>query len=121
MGWSNLVFLAGSIALGIFYKIRGKSLDRLTAEAFPELSALEFEAVRENLAVSNQRMLALAVALLLLAVNPLFGYGPLFENTVMTITVVLFFYNIPPRNRAMRIIFERGVERERFRSLGVWL
>ncbi len=82
---------------------------------------MEFEAVCENLETSNQRMLALAISLLLLAVSPLFGYGPAFDNAVMTVTIVLFFYNLPPRHRAMRIICEKGIERDRFRRLGVRL
>ncbi len=121
MGWINWFFLAAGIGLVIFYKIRGGSFSRLVPDAFPELSVVEFEALCENLESSNQRMLALALTILLLAVSPLAGYGPAFDNAAMAVTIVLFFYNLPPRHRAMRIIFEKGVERSRFRRLGIWL
>ncbi|SMC20597.1 hypothetical protein SAMN02746041_00960 [Desulfacinum hydrothermale DSM 13146] len=110
MTFQGALYLVAAVVLTGIYLARERGLAKIDRTALPELEPAEVERLKGLLATAYQRTMYLAVSLYYLA------FVTLFHRTVqakwfgMILAVSLFFYNIPPRNRAMRIVTEAGLD-----------
>ncbi|MBW1980107.1 MAG: hypothetical protein JRJ12_02710 [Deltaproteobacteria bacterium] len=117
----TLAYLMAGIALGALYIKREKGLARLDFEMLPEIDKVSFEELKLLLKKSYQRTLYLSVSFLYLAFVTSFKRSPQAKTFGIILTIGLFLYNIPPRNRVMRMLTDLGIDRKVLEKRGVKL
>ncbi len=114
----SLFLLMGVVMAGL-YVSRERGLRRLGPEVVPEVDGDTFSRLRELLQTAYQRTLYLGVAFFYLAFVSLCNRSQQARWFGLILAAFLFFYNIPPRNRIMKILTEAGLDRGELARRGI--
>ena len=120
-GLDGIVYLAGSMVLLAMYHTRRKRLSRFCRESFPELDAPAFSELKQLLESCYERMLFLGIGLLVLASVSLTGLSAGLKAFFLVMVFVLFFANVAPRHRLMKMLLAKGIRPEKMKATGVKL
>jgi hypothetical protein len=115
------IYLLAAAAIIAISLLRKRGLSGLSHESLPEMDKATFLELRGLLETSYDRGLYLGLALLLLGLVTLYGRAPDFKVILVISVVILFLYNVPPRNQAMKIMTSHGVDRQDMKRKGVRL
>jgi hypothetical protein len=111
------IYLVAGVVILVLYNTRRKGLNALRPESVPEIEKATFLELTRLLATCYERTLYLGVSVLFLA------YATARSNDVkafgVLITLALFIYNIPPRNKAMRVLDSAGVSLQSLKERGI--
>jgi len=110
--------LAGIIIILLYIK-QERGLLRLNHEMIPELNEETFNELKTLLRTLYQRTLYLGLAFLFLASLTISKAS--FETRIfgLLVILVLFIYNIPPRNKVMKILMDSGVDLKDIKNRGI--
>lgn len=110
MSFEGALYLFVGIVMTGLYLVRDRGLRKIDRDTVPELQAAAFDQLRDLLRTAYQRTMYLAVSFYYLAFITLFNRTVQAKWFGMILAVSLFFYNIPPRNKAMRIVTAAGLD-----------
>ncbi|MEJ2181905.1 MAG: hypothetical protein P8Y66_00090 [Nitrospirota bacterium] len=114
-----LIYLVTGIVIIALYVSRRRVLSALREEAVPALDKAGFLALRSLLATSYERALYLGVSFLFLAYASARQSG--IKMFAVLLVLGLFVYNIPPRNKIMKLLTSSGVDPKSLKERGVRL
>ena len=118
LNFTGLIYLFVGIATIFLFVDKRKKLADLPHETLSELTEEDFQILKLNLKMAYERILFLGVTFLLLAFFH-FNNSSQEVKTFFTILLIfIFFYNIPPRNRVMRILNSYGLNQKILRERG---
>jgi hypothetical protein len=120
-GLDGIIYLAGSAVLLAMYQTRRNRLSRFCRQNFPELDGPTFSELKQLLESCYERMLFLGIGLLVLASVSLSGLSAGLKAFFLVVVFVLFFANIAPRHRLMKMLLAKGISPEKVREVGVKL
>lgn len=98
-----IYLLAGIIIIGLYIK-RQKKWEKLNEDVIPEIDKKVFYELKGLLKISYQRGLYLGFSFLYLAYVTFMRGMPQAKMFAIILTLGLFLYNIPPRNKVMKIL-----------------
>jgi hypothetical protein len=111
------IYLVAGIVILVLYNKRRKGLNALNPESVPEMEKATFLELTRLLETSYQRTLYLGVSVLFLA------YATARSSDIkafcILLTLGLFIYNIPPRNKVMRVLDSSGIDLKSFKERGI--
>jgi len=106
----GVAYLTAGLLLGGLYKSRKRRLETLERDMIPEIDATDFQFLKEQLSIAYQRMFYLGVSFLYLAFITIFQRSLQAKVFGILLVVGLVIYNIPPRNRVMRLLNAAGID-----------
>ncbi|WP_457572445.1 hypothetical protein [Desulfovulcanus sp.] len=118
LNFTGLIYLFVGIATIFLFVDKRKKLPNLTHELVPELSEEDFQQLKINLKMAYERILFLGVSFLLLAFFNFHNSGQEVKTFFIILLVFIFFYNIPPRNRVMRILNNNNLNQKILQERG---
>lgn len=111
------IYLVAGIVILLLYNKRRKGLNALRPESIPEIEKAVFLDLTRLLATCYERTLYLGVSVLFLAYTV--ARSSDIKSFCIFLTLGLFIYNIPPRNRVMRILDSSGVDLKFLKKKGI--
>ena len=112
-----IYFITGFAAIYLFQD-RRKRVTSLAKEHFPQLNEDEFLHLKKLLKTAYERILYLAIPLLMLGVTNLRASTKEAKLFFLVLLILLFFYNIPPRNKIMQFFEEKGIDYRELKAKG---
>ncbi len=100
----GIVYAIAGLAIIVLFRKKHKSLSHLKMSDIPELPEKAFLQFKELLNTAYERLLYLGIAFLLLSYAALFGRGYNTKIVFIIFIIGLFIYNIPPRNKIMKLL-----------------
>lgn len=113
------IYLLTGGALATIYRIRSNALRRITPETLPELSPpifLEFKALLET---AYERTLFLASTFFALAIVTISTNDTHIKTILLMGVIILVFFNVRPRNSAIKLIIAAGLAPADLRNRGI--
>ena len=120
-GFDGIIYLVGSIILIGMYFTRKKSLSSFRPENLSELDWAARSELKRLLESAYERLLFLGLGLLILASVCFSGLDAGLKAFFLFLVFVLFFANIPPRHKLMKILLVNGISLKRIREAGLKL
>ncbi|NOZ68705.1 MAG: hypothetical protein GXP46_05565 [Deferribacteres bacterium] len=113
------IYLFTGVVIFLIYAVRKRGLSGIGPHTIPELDQESFTALKKLLDTAYERTLYLGTAFLFLAYVTLSGWG--FETKFLFIaaTIGIFLYNVPPRNRVMKLLMFNGVSWKAVKERGI--
>lgn len=121
LGYDGIVYLAGSAVLLWMYTTRRKRLTQFRRESLPDVDPAIFSELTRLLESCYERMLFLAVALLVLASVSLSGLSAGLRAFFLVVVFVLFFASIAPRHKVMKMLVANGISLRQIKDAGLKL
>ncbi len=90
----------------------------MTKEQFPQLDENEFAQLKKLLKSASERILYLSIPLLMLGVTNLRASAKEAKLFFLVLLVLLFLYNIPPRNKIMHMFEKKGINYKELKAKG---
>jgi len=118
---SGILYLLCGAATVYLFQDRRKGLSSVTSDRMPELDDEVFDTLRNLLKTAYERILYLGVSFLLLAFVTLKGSEPGERIFFVSLLVILFLYNIPPRHKIMKLLSRYGVDYKDLKKRGIRL
>lgn len=117
----TIIYLtAGIIVIGLYIK-RQKEWAKLNEDVVPEIDKKVFYELKDLLKKSYQRGLYLGFSFLYLAYITFMRGMPQAKIFGIILTLGLFFYNIPPRNKVMKILTDAEIDYKTLSQRGIKL
>jgi len=104
-----LLYLMAGTAIIYLFKERRKKLSDFSHDHLPEISKEDFSHLIILLKTAYERMLYLGVLFLPLAFSAYRGGEQVSSIFFLLLIILIFFSNIGPRNKIMRLLEENGV------------
>jgi hypothetical protein len=104
LNFTGLLYLFVGVATIFLFVDKRKRLATLSHDIVPELSDEAFNALKYHLKRAYERILFLGVTFLLLAFFHFTNSSKEVKTFFTIFLIFMFFYNIPPRNKAMAIL-----------------
>jgi hypothetical protein len=117
----GFIYLLTGFILIFLYIIKKKGISRMNPDMISELDEEAFFNLKSLLEASYNRTLYLGIAFLFLAYTTLTNSGLDIKALCIFAIIGLFVYNIPPRNKAMKILISSGISLKTLKSKGVRL
>lgn len=111
------IYLVAGTAILALYNARRKGLNALMPESIPEMEKADFLELTRLLATCYERTLYLGVSVLFIAYATARSSG--IKAFFILLTLGLSIYNIPPRNKVMRILEASGISLQSLKEKGI--
>lgn len=119
--FEGFIYLFTGLIIILLYLIKKKEIPGLSHDIIPELDKETFLDFKRLLETSYERTLYLGVAFLFLAYVTFSNLSFDIKAFCILAVIGLFIYNIPPRNRTMKILVSSGISLKTIKSRGVRL
>lgn len=116
-----LIYCLLGASVAYLFQVRRKKLAELRAEQFPGMGSKGFEELIILLKTAYERMLYMGVLFFPLAWVHYSEGASTSKLFFLALIVLLFFSNIPPRNKIIRLLEQHGLSIKQLRETGVWL
>jgi len=113
------IYLLTGLIIFLIYAVRKRGLSGIEPHTIPELDRESFTALKRLLDTAYERTLYLGTAFLFLAYATLSGWGLDAKLLLLALTIGIFFYNVPPRNRVMKLLMFNGVSWKAVKERGI--
>ena len=113
------IYLFTGLIIFLIYALRKRGLSGLGPHVIPELDKKSFTVLKELLDTAYERTLYLGTAFLLLAYATLSGSGLETRFLFIAVTIGIFIYNVPPRNKVMKILMFNGISYRTVKERGI--
>jgi hypothetical protein len=117
----GFIYLFAGLIILFLYFIRKKGGSSLSPDIMPELDKESFLKLKGLLETCYERTLYLGIAFLFLAYVTFSNSNLDLRAFCFFVIIALFVYNIPPRNKAMKILISSGISLKTLKSKGVRL
>lgn len=121
MSFEGALHLFAGIVMTGLYMSRERGLRRVDQRTGPELDPASFAQLKNLLRTAYQRTMYLAVSFFHLAFVTILNRTVQARWFGLILAVSLFFYNIPPRNKAMRLFTAVGLDWKELDRRGIKL
>lgn len=121
LNWEALLYILGGLVILFLYRQRIQGLPKLTPESLPEVDRASFLALKALLESAYQRMLFLALSLLLLAAATVLQWDLDIKAFFMLSTLIIFVANMFPRHKLMKLLLGLEIPVERLKEIGIRL
>lgn len=115
-----IYFLAGAAIIYLF-QVRRRALSELRNEQIEGMDEKGFSELKVLLKTAYERMLYMGVLFFPLAFSAMPGGAGVSELFFVTLIILLFFSNIPPRNKIMRLLESHGLSIKELQDVGIRL
>jgi|Deesub1362B_J571_1020462.scaffolds.fasta_scaffold00226_19 hypothetical protein len=115
----SIVYLVAGVVIILLFVKRRKVLAQLSPEDFPELEKPLFLELKRILDTSYERSLYLGYVFLILFFINITGWGLQFKGGLFLLVLVLFIFNIIPRNKIVRLLDAAGLELDILKKKGI--
>ncbi len=113
------IYLFTGLIIFLIYTARKRGLSGIRPHAIPELDKETFTALKKFLETAYERTLYLGTAFLFLAYVTLSGWSFDTKFFFIVVTIGVFLYNVPPRNKVMKILMFYGVSWKTVKDRGI--
>jgi hypothetical protein len=117
----GFVYLFAGLVIIFLYFIKKKGISVLSHDIIPEFDEGAFLDFKSLLETSYERTLYLGIAFLFLAYVTFSNLSFDIKAFCILAVIGVFIYNIPPRNKAMKILISSGISLKTIKSRGVRL
>ncbi len=113
-----IYFVAGFASIYLFLD-RRKRVASMNRSLLPQLDQEEFDQLKYLFKSATERILYLAIPLIMLGVTNLRNSAREAKLFFLILLVLLFLYNIPPRNKIMHFFEQKGINYKELKKQGI--